>query len=210
MGNELKKLMFDYQKSAVDQLMAKADQMSASFLREFENFNPEMQKISFQKLKFETDELETVISEEALKFHHGTLYQNYVKKFNETGAGFQEAGAILHERFFDGLTQPHSGEVNDETAENFLVQRFGSVEEFKKQFKDRAMRLEGSGWVELSRAGVIKIIPEHLPVRDSLLLIDLWEHAYILDYREDREKYIDNFWLIVDWSVVGERLNEKR
>jgi Fe-Mn family superoxide dismutase len=87
-----------------------------------------------------------------------------------------------------------------------IESNFKTYEDFKEEIKKTAMKIQGSGWIYLSTAGTIKTIPNHQVRTDIALLIDWWEHSFVLDYLWDKEKYIDNFWKIVDWNVVNERL----
>ena len=87
-----------------------------------------------------------------------------------------------------------------------IDEKFGSYEDFKEAFKEAAMKIQGSGWVYLSTAGDIKVIPNHQVRTDICVLVDAWEHAWSLDYRQDKEKYLDNIWKIIDWEVCNERL----
>jgi superoxide dismutase, Fe-Mn family len=68
------------------------------------------------------------------------------------------------------------------------------------------MAIQGSGWSYLSTSGTIKTIPNHQVRTDIALLLDMWEHAWSLQYKWDKEAYIDSFWKIVNWDVVNERL----
>ena len=67
------------------------------------------------------------------------------------------------------------------------------------------MQIQGSGWVYLSQVGTIKTIPNHEVRNDILLLIDWWEHAFILDYGSDKKKYLKETWKIINWNVISTR-----
>src|SRR5690606_16692821 len=95
-----------------------------------------------------------------------------------------------------------------------MVEQFGSFEAFQIEFAGAAKGVEGSGWAALIEVDgdlhVIQIQNQNLmTVADSkiLLLIDVWEHAYYLDYQNDRGKYVDSFWSIVNWDDVAARLD---
>jgi Fe-Mn family superoxide dismutase len=87
-----------------------------------------------------------------------------------------------------------------------IEDRFKTYEDFQAAVKEAAMKIQGSGWVYLSTGGEIKTIANHAVRTDIALLIDWWEHAWALDYQSDKERYLDNIWRIIDWSVVNERL----
>ena len=95
-----------------------------------------------------------------------------------------------------------------------LTSNFGSAEAFKEQFTKAALGLFGSGWVWLAadKEGKLFILPESNagnPLTKGytpLLVIDLWEHAYYIDYRNRRAAYIEAFWKLVNWEKVAERI----
>ena len=68
------------------------------------------------------------------------------------------------------------------------------------------MGIQGSGWVYLAKNGTIKTIPNHATRGDIVLLVDWWEHAWALDYKSDKAKYLDNIWKILDWDKVNIRI----
>jgi len=68
------------------------------------------------------------------------------------------------------------------------------------------MKVQGSGWIYLSKTGQIKTIRNHAVRSDIALLIDMWEHAYQNDYGSNKKKYLDSIWRIIDWSAVNRRL----
>jgi Fe-Mn family superoxide dismutase len=71
------------------------------------------------------------------------------------------------------------------------------------------MGIQGSGWVYLSKNGQIKTITNHAIKHDIILLIDWWEHSWALDYQADKQKYLNNIWRIINWSVINDRLTLK-
>jgi Fe-Mn family superoxide dismutase len=97
-----------------------------------------------------------------------------------------------------------------------LINRnFGSFERFKKEFSATALSTEGSGWAILAydiisdRLMLIQIEKHNvnlIPTLNILLVLDIWEHAYYLDYKNDRAKYIENFWDAVNWDEVNNRI----
>ena len=87
----------------------------------------------------------------------------------------------------------------------FIEKHFGTYEVFQKELETIAMAIEGSGWVYLASDGKIKTIEEHEVRDDILLLIDWWEHAFILDYGSDKKKYLRETWKIINWNVISTR-----
>lgn len=158
------------------------------------------------KLPVSESSLKGVLSKEALKLHYGTLYGNYVKKALDGEGEFQVAGAKLHTLFFEQFQAPQSRNTPTGLAEILINNKFGSFDEFKDSFTETAMGIHGSGWVYLSISGTLKTISNHKNVDDVLILIDCWEHSWLLDYGTDKEKYLNEMWKIINWEVINRRL----
>jgi Fe-Mn family superoxide dismutase len=129
---------------------------------------------------------------------------------------FQAGGHILHTLFWKNLTP--SGKSAEEPggvlADN-LEKEFGSFGRFRKEFTAAAVSTEGSGWAALARCGMtgrllIMQIEKHnvnvYPHIRIIMVLDVWEHAYYLDYKNERPKFVDAFWNIVNWDEVNLRL----
>jgi Fe-Mn family superoxide dismutase len=161
-------------------------------------------KLSLVKLSYKKTDLEPVMSEETMDLHYSTLAKGYVTRFNkgEGDKNFNEAGAFLHNIFFAQFTAPIRN--NKPTDDNlaFIEKNFGSFNGFKDKMKEEAMKIQGSGWIYLSNSGKIKTIKNHAIRNDIKLLVDWWEHSYILDYESDKEQYLNNIWKIIDWSKI--------
>lgn len=131
---------------------------------------------------------------------------------------FNIGGHILHSLFWPNLTRNvkgggEPGGVLSETIEK----EFGSFERFKREFSQAAVSVEGSGWAALTfcrqtNRPIIMQIEKHntniYPMFRILMVIDVWEHAYYLDYKNARAKFVDGFWNIVNWDKVNKRLEE--
>ena len=159
------------------------------------------------KLPYSRTALSPVMSSATLDNHYGKLYKNYVQKYNdgEGDSAFNEAGAYLHGVFFSQFRSPRSKAPTGQILD-IINRRHGSFVDFKKAFKDAALKFHGSGWIYLSKSGQIRTIQNHAKRTDIALLVDLWEHAYILDYHSDKGKYIDSIWRIMDWDAINRRL----
>jgi superoxide dismutase, Fe-Mn family len=129
---------------------------------------------------------------------------------------FHLGGNELHTIFWFNLApagKGGGGEPGGELAEAIKAE-FGSFARFKKEFTQTAASVEGSGWAALTylketgRLAIVQIekhnvnFPAGFPV---LMALDVWEHAYYLDYKNDRAKFIEAYWNIVNWGVVGQR-----
>jgi Fe-Mn family superoxide dismutase len=118
---------------------------------------------------------------------------------------FNEAGVFLHNILFQQYQSPSGS--NKPTGEilTFIEKHYKSFEKFKEAFAKEAMSIQGSGWVYLAKDGKIKIIKNHEIKKDIVLLIDWWEHAFSIDYRHDKKKYLDNQWKIINWDYINEQ-----
>lgn len=187
--------------------------------------------ITMPTLPYAANALEPVISEQTINFHYGKHLQNYVNTLNtliqgtefegksveeivktaSDGPIFNNAGQTLnHTYYFLQFKSPVKGNEPTGKIAEALVRDFGSVENFKKEFTQAAATLFGSGWAWLSqdKNGKLVITKEANagnPLRhgnNPLLGIDVWEHAYYLDYQNRRADHLAALWDIIDWKVV--------
>jgi Fe-Mn family superoxide dismutase len=177
---------------------------------------------SLPKLPYDYTALAPYISEEQLKLHHLKHHQAYVTGANgilekmdkarkdNTDLDFKATlkefsfhmgGYRLHNRFWENLAP--AGE-------------FGKFDRFKKEFTQTATSVEGSGWAivtycERTKRPLILQVEKHnvniIPAFPILLVLDVWEHAYYLDYKNDRAKFVESFWNIVNWDMVSKRFD---
>ena len=129
---------------------------------------------------------------------------------------FQAGGHVLHSLFWQNLAQAaKAGKEPVGTLADVLNNEFGSFERFKKEFSAAAASTEGSGWAALAWCGMtgrplIMQIEKHnvnvYPMFRILMVLDVWEHAYYLDYKNERPKFVEAFWNIVNWDEVNKRL----
>jgi Fe-Mn family superoxide dismutase len=164
-------------------------------------------KLAQIKLPYSHSALSPVMSQALVDFHYGKLYKGYVDRYNknEGDAHFNEAGAYLHGIYFSQFKRPGVSRPRGQILD--IINRHSSnFVSFKKNFKEEAMKMQGSGWVYLSKSGQIKFIKNHAKRTDIALLIDMWEHAYQNDYGSNKGKYLDNIWRIIDWDAVNRRL----
>lgn len=166
------------------------------------------QDLVLEKLPYNRGALAPVMSKNTVDYHYGELAKGYVDRFNK-GEGdptFNEAGAYLHNIFFPQLMPPKNGNKPLGASKGLIDRKFGSFDKFKEEFKKEAMKIQGSGWIYLSRSGDIKTIKNHQKRTDIALLVDWWEHAYNKDYGANKAKYLDNLWRIIDWNKVNIRI----
>ena len=165
-------------------------------------------KLETTPLPYGPKALEPVMSQETLDYHYEHLAKGYAKRYNsgEGNANFNRAGSYLHNRFFPQFREPKGANRPIGAVATLIEEKFKTYEDFKDQFKEKAMAIQGSGWVYLSTQGEIKTIPNHQVRTDIALLVDWWEHAWALDYQSDKERYLDNIYKIINWNVINERL----
>jgi superoxide dismutase, Fe-Mn family len=183
------------------------------------------------KLPYAMDALQPTLSKETLEYHYGKHHKAYVDNLNKLvpntefdGLSLEEIimkanGPIFnnaaqdwnHTFYWHCLTPTSAGQPSGKLADA-INKKFGSFEEFKKLFTESGTKLFGSGWTWLAKdaKGELEIINESnagLPMKankKALLTCDVWEHAYYIDYRNARPKYLDNFWGLVNWDFVAE------
>ena len=166
--------------------------------------------LSLDKLKYSRGDLAPVLSEASMNYHYGKLAAGYVKRYNnkEGDKDFNKAGAFLHNILFKQFKSPKSSNRPSGKMAEIINNNFGSFENFKNKMLEEAMKIQGSGWIYLSKKGEIKIIKNHQEKSDIALLIDWWEHAWSLDYEHDKEKYMNNIWKIVDWEFINNKIGD--
>lgn len=180
-------------------------------------------------LPYALDALEPYMSRETLEFHHGKHHLAYVDNLNKlipgtefenmsleetimkaTGPIYNNAAQVWNHTFF--FAQFSKNPVKEPSGElaKAIVTTFGSLEAFKAEFNKAAAGVFGSGWAWLvkDKDGKLAIITTpngNNPMRDGqtpVMTIDVWEHAYYIDYRNKRADFIAAFWNILDWRIV--------
>jgi Fe-Mn family superoxide dismutase len=186
------------------------------------------------ELPFAKDALGPHISAETLDFHHGKHHNAYVQNLNkltegtawaeksleeiikgvELGGIFNNAAQVFNHTFYWSCLSPSGGGEPTGALADAIKASFGGFAQFKDQFTKAAATHFGSGWAWLVRDNAGKLSIESTanagcPLRDGktpLLTCDVWEHAYYIDYRNARPKYIEAFWNLVNWDFVAKQL----
>ena len=179
--------------------------MSYSFIRQFiTEGKPASLKID--ALPYGMNDLSPAISKATLEYHFEHLAKTYAKRYNagEGDAVFNEAGVFLHNILFQQYRE-FEGSANKPTGKvlEFIEKHFKSFDKFKEAFVKIAMSIQGSGWIYLAKDGKIKTITNHAVKKDIVVLVDWWEHAWALDYQQDKKKYLENQWKIINWEHVN-------
>ncbi len=187
------------------------------------------------ELGYQFGDLAPMMSQETVAYHYGKHFQTYVDNLNRLVDGSKYEGMSLGElvrKAPEGAIADNAGQVHNHmlffeqlapsqhakqpTGEfRFLAeQSFGSFEKMIEQLDNAAASFFGSGWtfLAMNELGELKILS--LPNGDNplrynlipLLAIDVWEHAYYLDYQNRRRDYLKNLWLLINWHVVSGRI----
>lgn len=159
------------------------------------------------KLNFTDREVSSVLSKNTLDLHYGKLAHAYATRYNngEGDPDFNYAGLFLHNILFTQYREARNNNKPNGPIEQFINKHFKSYDGLKGATEEAAMQLQGSGWVYLAYDGSIKTIKNHEVRNDILILVDLWEHAYILDYGSDKKDYLSKQWKIINWNVINTR-----
>ena len=186
------------------------------------------------ELPYPLTALEPYYSRETLDLHYNILYKGYVDNTNKTeeklrlarekkdfsnikclekDLSFYGSGSILHELFFENMGPAIPTEPDIELMKQ-IIKDFGSYEIFKEQFTEASKTVEASGWcilVWVLKWSKLEILQceKHQNLTlwgcKPLLVLDMWEHSYFLQYKANRAEYIKAFWNIVNWNNVNKR-----
>ena len=187
------------------------------------------------ELGYQLNDLAPMMSQETLSYHYGKHFQTYVDNLNRlvTGSKYEgmsleeivrkapagpladNAGQVLnHQLFFEQLAPAQSAKQMSSELRRLIDQSFGSSELMIERLEQAATGLFGSGWtfLAINYSGELKILS--LPNGDNplrydltpLLAIDVWEHAYYLDYQNRRKDYLKNLWMLLNWHVISNRM----
>ncbi len=193
------------------------------------------QPYQLPKLPFDYSDLWPLLTEEQIRLHYERHHQSYVDQANQVhkqlalardhqqevnlaalskSLCFNVSGHVLHSLFWQNL-EPKDHQPLPKNLKTIIEKKFISFDNFKKEFINLALKVEGSGWAALSYDNntdnlIINQIEKHnlnlVPEHKILLVIDVWEHAYYLDYNHRRDHYLYAIWEIINWQTVAKRL----
>ena len=189
--------------------------------------------LTLPKLPYALDALEPHMSRETLEFHYGKHHKKYVDTANQliagtsleelaldemvqraTGKTFNNVAQAWNHDFFWKCLTPDEQKPEGE-LQRALESSFGDYDTFREHFMKAASDVFGSGWAWLvmNDDGTLEVTTTangNTPLTEGrlpLLTCDVWEHAYYIDYRNDRGKYLQHFWPLVNWEFVAENLS---
>ncbi len=182
-------------------------------------------------LPYAKNALEPHISAETLEFHHGKHHQTYVTKLNgliegtdfagksledivktSSGGVFNNAAQVWNHTFYWNSMAPNAGGEPSGALADAINKNFGSFAEFKAKFNDSAVNNFGSSWTWLVKKAdgslaIVNTSNAATPITEAgvtpLLTVDLWEHAYYIDYRNVRPNYLEGFWKLANWNFAA-------
>ncbi|MBL0532489.1 superoxide dismutase [Fe] [Aeromonas dhakensis] len=185
-------------------------------------------------LPYAINALEPHISQETLEYHHGKHHNTYVVNLNNlvpgtefegksleeiiktsTGGIFNNAAQIWNHTFYWHCLSPNGGGEPTGALTDAITKAFGSFAEFKDAFTKSAIGNFGSSWTWLVKKAdgslaIVNTSNAGCPLTEAgttpLLTVDLWEHAYYIDFRNLRPKYMETFWALVNWEFVAKNL----
>ncbi|HBT31851.1 MAG TPA: superoxide dismutase [Fe] [Pusillimonas sp.] len=185
------------------------------------------------ELPYALDALEPTISKETLEFHYGKHHQTYVTNLNNLVAGtefesaslediikkasggvFNNAAQVWNHTFYWNSMSPNGGGEPSGKLAEAINAKWGSVAAFKEAFNKSAAGNFGSGWTWLVKKSdgsldIVNTSNAATPLTTSdapLLTCDVWEHAYYIDYRNARPKYLESFWNVANWDFAAKNL----
>ncbi|MDD2723408.1 MAG: superoxide dismutase [Fe] [Methylovulum sp.] len=181
-------------------------------------------------LPYANNRLVPYISEETLEFHYGKHHQTYVTNLNNlvpgtefegmsleeivtksSGPIFNNAAQVWNHTFYWNSLAPNAGGEPTGALADAINATFGSFEKFKEEFTKCAVGTFGSGWAWLVKnadggLALVSTSNAGCPLatgQTPLLTCDVWEHAYYIDYRNARPKYLEAFWALVNWEFAA-------
>lgn len=187
-------------------------------------------------LPYAKDALAPHISAETLEYHHGKHHKTYVDKLNglipgteyegksleeiiktSSGGVFNNAAQVWNHTFYWNCLSPNGGGEATGAVAEAINKAFGSFEKFKEEFSNSAINNFGSAWTWLVKkadgsVAIVNTSNAQTPLTDSsvkaILTVDVWEHAYYIDYRNSRPNYLNAFWSLVNWEFVNAKYAE--
>jgi Fe-Mn family superoxide dismutase len=184
-------------------------------------------------LPYAKDALQPTMSAETLEFHYGKHHQAYVTNLNNLikgtefenlsleeiikksqGGIFNNSAQVWNHTFFWNCMKPNGGGAPTGPVADAINAKWGSFDKFKEEFQKSAVSNFGSGWTWLVKKtdGTVDIVNTSnagTPLtteNKALLTVDVWEHAYYIDYRNARPKFVESWWNIVNWDFVNQNL----
>lgn len=186
-----------------------------------------------EDLPYDLAALAPFVSEEQMHYHYNKHHAAYFKNLNglldgkpemdlsledvvkkSDGGVFNNAAQAWNHAFFWHCMSPNGGGSPSGDLKAAIERDFGSLDAFKAKFSDAAAKLFGSGWAWLAKddSGKLDIMPlsnADTPLKHGktpILTLDVWEHAYYVDYRNERPRFVEGFWDVINWDFVAKNM----
>ncbi len=211
--------------------LMKCPSLLSTSLNEF-TLTEDVMEHKLPDLPYPKEGLEPYISRETLEYHHGKHHRAYVNKLNELVKGtkyermdlveiilssegpvFNNAAQAWNHSFFWNCMSPDGGKEPSGKVSDLINKKWGSFEKFRDEFSSKAVGNFGSGWTWLVQNNdgieIMNTSNADTPKAHNfkaLLTLDVWEHAYYIDYRNERPKFVQAFWNVVNWDFVNSNI----
>ncbi len=196
------------------------------------------------KLPFETNSLEPFMDKETIEIHHGKHHKGYVNKLNIAIEKYPElsekkvewlleniseisteirqkiinfGGGVYNHNFFWSILKKEILFNSESEIGKEIIKKFGSFDNFKKEFEEKGNTLFGSGWVWLvlknNELEIIQTTNQESPLSGKmipLITADVWEHTYYLKYKNKRNEFLENFWNVLNWEKINENFTKAK
>lgn len=188
-----------------------------------------------RQLPFSQEEISEFLSPKTFEYHYGKHHQTYINNLNNLikgsqfenadlfeivskseGGMFNNAAQVFNHDFFWDCIAPKSQEMNSD-FKSAVEANFESIEKFKEEFISKATTLFGAGWCWLVLNGdkleIVQTGNAQVPMTEGkipLLVVDVWEHAYYIDYKNARPNYLEKFWNFINWEFVSKMYAEAK
>lgn len=186
------------------------------------------------KLPYALNALAPFVSEEQMNFHYNKHHAAYFNKLNpllegkpeselplrdlviqSSGGVFNNAAQAWNHTFFWDCMSPNGGGAPSASLKDAIERDFGSFAQFKEQFSNAAVALFGSGWAWLAmdpqkKLEIMPLSNADTPLKhgkEPILTLDVWEHAYYIDYRNERPRFVQGFWDVANWDFAAKNFN---
>lgn len=196
----------------------------------------EYKMFQLRGLPYSKEEVAEFISEKTFEYHYGKHHQTYVNNLNNlikgnefenmhlldiilksSGGVFNNAAQVFnHDFYWDSIAA--KGSVMSAELKGAIEENFGSVEKFQEELISKATTLFGSGWcwLVLDKSGKLEIVQTsnaQVPMTEGkapLVTVDVWEHAYYIDYKNARPNYLGKFWEFINWNFASKMFSEAK
>lgn len=224
---------FNYIKEVIKLIICRYDCISINYMEKVKN--KENYMFQLRKLPFAQESLSQFISAKTFEYHYGKHHQTYINNLNNliqgnefenmhlldiilkgSGGVFNNAAQVFNHDFYWDSIAPQGSVMSDQLKEA-IEKNFGSIEKFQEELTNKATTLFGSGWCWLVLVGdkleIVQTSNAQVPMSEGkipLLTVDVWEHAYYIDYKNARPSYLDKFYEFINWGFASKMYEQAK